>query len=61
MNPAFENLNAKVTITDHDSRIFRFNYQSATNEGKFLVEYMFLIMESISQYYNYIIMDRHFQ
>ncbi len=60
MNPAFENLNAKVTITDHDSIIFRFNYQSA-NEGKFLVEYMFLIMESISQYYNYIIMDRHFQ
>ncbi len=60
MNLAFENLNAKVTITDHDSRIFGFNYQSA-NDGKFLVEYMFLIMESISQYHSYIIMDQDFQ
>lgn len=46
MNLAFENLNAKVTITDHDSRIFRFNCQSA-NDGKFLVEHMFLIRWSI--------------
>jgi hypothetical protein len=46
MNLAFENLNSKVTITDHDSRIFRFNYQSA-NDGKFFVEHLFLIMEII--------------
>jgi hypothetical protein len=47
MNLAFGNLNAKVATTDHDSRIFRFNYQSA-NDGKFLVEYMFLIIGSTS-------------
>jgi hypothetical protein len=46
MNLAFESLNAKVAITDHESRIFIFNSQSA-NDGKFLVEYMFLILVSI--------------
>jgi hypothetical protein len=53
MNLAFENVNAKVTITDHDSRIIRFNYQSA-NDGEFFVEHMFLIMEIVSSYYNHI-------
>jgi hypothetical protein len=46
MNLAPESLNSKVAITDHESRIFIFNYQSA-NYGKFLVEYMFLILVSI--------------
>ncbi|MBA3976988.1 MAG: hypothetical protein H0X50_02175 [Nitrosopumilus sp.] len=36
----FENLNAKVTITDHDGRIFRFASQPV-DDGKFFVEYMF--------------------
>jgi hypothetical protein len=53
MNLAFENVNAKVTITDHDSRIIRFNYQSA-NDGDFFAEHMFLIMEIIPSYYNHI-------
>jgi hypothetical protein len=52
MNLAFENVNAKVTITDHDSRIIRFNYQSA-NDGEFFAEHMFLIMEIIPSYYNH--------
>ena len=52
MNLAFENANAKVTITDHDSRIIRFNYQPA-NDGEFFVEHMYLIMEIILSYYNH--------
>jgi hypothetical protein len=36
----FENLDANVTITDHDGRIFRFTNQSV-DDGKFFVQYMF--------------------
>ena len=36
----FENLNAKVTIKDHDSRTFRFNNHSVNDVG-FFVEHMF--------------------
>jgi hypothetical protein len=36
----FENLNAKVTMTDSDGRLFKFNNQSVS-DGKFSVEYLF--------------------
>ena len=35
-----DNLNAKVTMTDHDGRLFKFDSQHVSN-GKFSVEYMF--------------------
>jgi hypothetical protein len=38
----FENLNAKVTMTDHDGRLFKFdNEQIPVLGGKFSVEYIF--------------------
>ena len=36
----FDNLNARVTITDHDGRLFKFDNQPVIN-GKFSVEYIF--------------------
>lgn len=36
----FDNLYARVTITDHDGRLFKFSNQPVLN-GKFLVEYIF--------------------
>ena len=35
-----DNLNASVTITDHDGRLFKFDSQPVS-KGKFSVEYMF--------------------
>ncbi len=38
----FDNLNAKVTITDHDGRLFKFNNEhTPVSNGKFSVEYLF--------------------
>jgi hypothetical protein len=38
----FEGLNAKVTMTDHDGRLFKFNNQYIPiSDGKFSVEYIF--------------------
>jgi hypothetical protein len=36
----FDNLNARVTVTDHDGRLFKFGNQHVIN-GKFSVEYIF--------------------
>lgn len=36
----YDNLSARVTITDHDGRLFKFNNQVIKN-GKFSVEYIF--------------------
>ena len=37
---AFENLNARTTITDHDGRLFKFNIQPVS-KGNFYVDYLF--------------------
>lgn len=38
----FENLSARVTLTDHDGRLFKFNNQDILiSEGKLSVEYIF--------------------
>ncbi len=38
----FENLSARVTLTDHDGRLFKFNNQNMPiSDGKLSVEYIF--------------------
>ena len=40
ISDSLDNLNARVTITDHDGRLFKFNSQPVSN-GKFSVDYIF--------------------
>jgi hypothetical protein len=37
---SIDNLNARVTVTDHDGRLFKFDSQPVSN-GKFSVDYIF--------------------
>ncbi len=58
----FENLSARVTLADHDGRLFYFNnHLMSISDGKLSVGYIFPDDGDIELYCNYTKMNQPFQ